>query len=207
MTGRYQAGSRALLALLLAFELCACAGGVDTPEPDPIGGSGGAASTGGRAGRGGSGGVASAGTGGRASEPGDAGAGGSGESGGSGSSEPDAGGVITPQPPREYCNAVRDVFQPTCGNGSCHTNRGATIGDFGAGEAEAASYVGRGSVRDPDCGLIIDPVNPQESLILTKVIGGYPTDQNCGGRMPVGSFEITDEQIDCISDWVEQFRR
>jgi hypothetical protein len=179
---------------------------IETPEPEPVGGRGGATSTAGRGGRGGAGGAAEAGTGGGSS--GAAGeAGSSGGSGGSGGGdEPDAGNVVTPPRDGPYCDAVSRVFQPTCGNGSCHTNKNATIGDFGAGPEEAAAYVGRGSVRDADCGLIIDPVEPQESLILTKVTGDYPTDQNCGGRMPVGSFEVTDEQIDCISDWVEQFR-
>jgi hypothetical protein len=187
---------------------CACSGIVETPEPDPVGGRGGATSSAGRGGSAnagaGTGGSANAGAGGSAAgsnEPGGASAGGS-----PGSDESDAGSVVTPQPPRRYCDAVTTVFKPTCGNGSCHTNKGATIGDFGAGQAEAAAYVGRGSVRDADCGLIINPIDPQESLILTKVTGDYPAEENCGGIMPVGSFEVTDEQIECISDWVEQFR-
>ena len=193
------------MACLVGFGLCACSGAVDTPEPDPVGGRGGGASTGGRGGddaTSGRGGGANAGTGGRAGAASEAGSGGD----DTGDDEPDAGMVVTPQPPRQYCNAVEEVFRPTCGNGSCHTNLGATIGDFGAGQAQAAAYVGRGSVRNADCGLIINPVDPQDSLILTKVTGTYPQDLGCGGRMPVGSFEVTDEQIDCISDWVEQFR-
>jgi hypothetical protein len=168
--------------------------------PEPVGGRGGATS---QAGRGGRGGAVNAGSGGSAGEPSAAGSAGV---GGSGNDEPDAGSVVAPPSTRTYCDAVTKVFTPTCGNGSCHTNRGATIGDFGAGPEQAAAYVGRGSVRDADCGLIIDPIEPQDSLILTKVTGDYPTDQNCGGRMPVGSFEISDEQIECIADWVEQFR-
>jgi hypothetical protein len=54
--------------------------------------------------------------------------------------------------------------------------------------------------------LIIDPREPQNSLLVTKVKGSYRTDINCGGPMPVGSIVITDEQIDCLADWVEQFR-
>lgn len=189
---------------LAGFGLCACAGSVDTPEPEALGGDGGSVSTAGRGGRGGSASVSDAGAAGRGGAPNDGGSGGG--AGDGAGDEPDAGMVVTPRPPREYCDAVETVFRPSCGNGSCHTNRGATIGDFGAGQAEAASYVGRGSVRDAACGLIIDPVEPQNSLILTKVTGTYPSGMNCGGRMPVGSFEITDDQIDCISDWVEQFR-
>ncbi|HWO12478.1 MAG TPA: hypothetical protein VNN80_23435 [Polyangiaceae bacterium] len=112
---------------------------------------------------------------------------------------------VTPE--RQYCDAPAKVFAESCGNGSCHTNRGATIGDFAVGQAEAERYVGRSSVRNAECGLVIDPVEPQNSLILTKVNGEYPAELPCGGPMPVGSFLVTDEQIDCISDWVEQFRR
>ena len=118
----------------------------------------------------------------------------------------DAGAVVV-APERIYCDAHAVVFRETCGNGSCHTNRGATIGDFAVGPAEAARYVGRSSVRNVNCGLIIDPDEPQNSLILTKVTGEYPVDLPCGGPMPVGSIAITDEQIDCIADWVEQFQR
>lgn len=192
-------------AWLATLGVCACSGVVETPEPDPVS----RRPTASAAGRGGSVEPGAAGSGGGvdADAGGRAGAGNGGSASGAsaGSDEPDAGSAVS-GPPRQYCDAVTEVFRPTCGNGSCHTNRGATIGDFGVGQAEAAAYVGRGSVRDADCGLIINPIEPQDSLILTKVTGGYPADQNCGGRMPVGSFEVTDEQIDCISDWVEQFR-
>lgn len=116
--------------------------------------------------------------------------------------EPDAG---APPAPRMYCDAVELVLKASCGNGSCHSNRGATIGDFAVGAEEAARYVSRASVRNADCGLIIDPRNPADSLILTKVTGTYRDDLNCGAQMPVGSFEITEEQIECLADWVEQF--
>jgi hypothetical protein len=196
----------AAIARLSLFVLCACAGQITTPEleTDELGNDGVA----GAAGRSS---VSSAGS---ASA---AGAGGSGASGrsGAGGREPappasgderaDAGALTNP-PPHIYCDAPTEVFKVTCGNGSCHSNRGAVIGDFAVGPEEAASYVSRGSVRDPTCGLIIDPREPKNSLILTKVNGQYPSDRNCGGAMPVGSVEITDEQIDCIADWVEQFR-
>jgi hypothetical protein len=187
--------------------LWGCAGGITTPEydTDGLGGRGpGGAGAGRSAGGSADGGRNAGATGGTV---GGGGAGSSGRSGAVDGERPDAGGVVTNEPPRDYCDAVTKVFQVTCGNGSCHSNPGATIGDFAVGAEEAASYVSRGSVRDPSCGLIIDPRDPQKSLILTKVTGDYPSEGNCGGPMPVGSFEITDEQIDCIADWVEQFGR
>jgi hypothetical protein len=184
---------------LASFSTWACVGGFDAPSID-AGGSGGAGG----------------------SEASNAGAGSGGRGGTAGvapSSEPDAGhdegedvtpdaGTVVSGPPRTYCDAVTIVLQASCGNGSCHSNRGVTIGDFAIGADEAAAYVSRGSVRNPECGLIIDPIEPQNSLILTKVTGDYPKNMNCGAEMPVGSFEdITGQQIECLSDWVEQFKR
>jgi hypothetical protein len=202
VNGILNTSSAAARLWLASFSIWACSGGVDAPSIE-TGGVGGSA-----AGRSGAS-NAGAGSGGRA-----------GAAGAEGSpAEPDAGhddaDDVTPDaapvvsgPPRTYCDAVTLVLQASCGNGSCHSNRGATIGDFAVGAAEAAAYVSRGSARNPDCGLIIDPIEPQNSLILTKVTGQFPKSMGCGAEMPVGSFEdMTVAQIDCLSDWVEQFKR
>ena len=187
---------------LACASLWACGGGFDAPAIDTSGaGGGGAGRSGAPSSVGGNGGRAgSAGSAGSPVAP-DAGL-----DDGEGDDVADA--AVVDRPPRTYCDAVSVVFQASCGNGSCHSNRGVTIGDFAVGATEAAAYVSRGSARNPACGLIIDPIEPQNSLILTKVTGDFPKGSNCGAEMPVGSFEdITDEQIDCLSDWVEQFRR
>jgi hypothetical protein len=114
----------------------------------------------------------------------------------------DTGSVVEP---RERCDAMASVLAVSCGNGSCHTNPGATIGDFAVDLDAATAYVGRVSVRGESCGLVIDPDQPERSLLLTKVSGGYPS--GCGGAMPVGSFVITDDQVACLADWIERFGR
>jgi hypothetical protein len=185
--------------------LAACTGVIDTPEESRAVTSG--AGSGGAAGRavGGSGGIAGA--------AGTADAGSldnvpTPPRGGGSNSAFDAGAVIPSGPPvaRSYCDAFNEVFEVTCGNGSCHSNRGAVIGDFAVGPEEAAAMVSRGSVRNAACGLIIDPREPRDSLILTKMTGGYSQEVDCGANMPVGSFEVTDAQVACVADWVEQFR-
>jgi hypothetical protein len=105
-----------------------------------------------------------------------------------------------------YCDAITEVFQFKCGP-SCHQNRDVFIGDFALGLEEARKYINRVSVREASCGLIIDPNDPQQSLIVRKVTGDFPRNMNCGSQMPTGSFEITEEEIACIKDWVEQFAR
>jgi hypothetical protein len=104
-----------------------------------------------------------------------------------------------------FCDAPTKVLMASCGNGSCHSNAGATIGDFAVSPERAVAFVDKISVRDPSCGRIIDSRNYADSLILTKVTGTYPL--HCGGRMPVGSFTITDDQIGCLASWLQQFQR
>ncbi len=108
--------------------------------------------------------------------------------------------------PRVYCDAYTEVFRVSCGP-SCHQNVGVPIGDFGVNPEDHLKYINRVSVRDPGCGLIINPNEPLESLILTKVTGDFERgdDVNCGAQMPVGSLEITQAQINCLADWVLQF--
>jgi hypothetical protein len=134
-------------------------------------------------------------------EGGDSGAGGA-----SAEAHAGAGGEPSVLPPIEYCDAPTKVLTASCGNGSCHSNAGATIGDFAVGPRQAASFVDVLSVRDPDCGRIIDSRDYSQSLLLTKITGRYPQ-PGCGGRMPIGSFIITEEQTECLASWLQQFQR
>jgi hypothetical protein len=198
----WREGTIAHALLLLALSL-AC-GVIETPDVRApatddagLGGSG--------AGRGSTGTTGVAGRGGQRSvlRP-DAGVGGSSGTGGSGSDQQlDAGDGK--DPPRVHCDAVAEVFRFKCGP-SCHQNPGFDSGDFAVGPDEARTFIDRGSTNGESCGLIINSSEPQNSLILTKLTGDYPK-PNCGADMPVGSFEITDEEIDCVSDWLEQFAR
>ena len=103
-----------------------------------------------------------------------------------------------------FCDAPARVLMVSCGNGSCHSNRDVVIGDFALSPERAAAFVDRVSVRDPSCGRIIDSRSYGDSLLLTKVTGTFPL--HCGGRMPVGSFTITDDQIACLASWLQQFQ-
>jgi hypothetical protein len=132
----------------------------------------------------------------------DAGVGGSSGTAGSGSDQRHDAGDGN-EPPRVYCDAVGEVLRFKCGP-SCHQNVRFKSGDFAVGPDEARAYIDRVSAKNESCGLIINSSEPQKSLIVTKITGDYPK-PDCGGAMPIGSFEITDEEIDCISNWLEQF--
>jgi len=117
-----------------------------------------------------------------------------------------AGGGAPVGPAETFCDAVTQVLLPSCGGGSCHSNRGAGIGDLGVGREEAESFVDVPSVRNVACGFIIDSQDPSQSLLLRKLIGDFPIPM-CGGPMPSSGPDLTDEQIACMASWVQQFRR
>ncbi|HKO93925.1 MAG TPA: hypothetical protein VJU61_22380 [Polyangiaceae bacterium] len=200
-TARWRLAGGWLGAALLGM---ACGDGSDVPEMEPLAGASGTAGLRGVAAAGGSEDVAAAGGSEDVAEPpfgGDSGAGGAGAESNAG-----AGGQASALPPIEYCDAPTKVLTASCGNGSCHSNPGATIGDFAVGPVEAASFVDVVSVRDASCGRIIDSRDYSKSLLLTKITGGFPA-PNCGGRMPIGSFIITEEQTECLASWLQQFQR
>lgn len=118
------------------------------------------------------------------------------------------GGVPLPAPSTAvYCDAPTLVLTASCGNGSCHSNTGAAIGDFAVSAERAVAFVDRESAKDATCGRIIDSRDYSKSLLLTKVTGGFPSPQ-CGGAMPVGSFAaLSQAQIDCLASWLQQFQR
>ena len=110
-------------------------------------------------------------------------------------------------PAEPSCDIIADVFEPSCGDGDCHNSVG--IGNFAVSEEAAAAYLG----EDPTfssgvCGLMIDPDDPERSLILTKVTGDPPYEEgDCGNRMPVSRDPLTDDQLDCLRSWLQQFQR
>jgi hypothetical protein len=111
----------------------------------------------------------------------------------------------TNEEPELFCDAVTLVLLPRCGGGSCHSNPNARIGDFAAGRAEAESFIDVPSVRNASCGFVIDSQDPSQSLLLRKLVGDFPV-PTCGGPMPVSGGDLTDEQIECMASWLEQFR-
>ena len=125
------------------------------------------------------------------------------------SDEREDAGVVTSGNPAEalepFCDAVTVVLLPRCGGGSCHSNADARIGDFAAGRQQAESFIDVPSVRNASCGKIIDSQDPSQSLLLRKLIGDFPI-PTCGGPMPVSGGDLTDEQIDCMASWLQQFR-
>ncbi len=151
----------------------------------------------------GSGDLGAGGTGGSSMAAGgsDLGAGGSAMSASGAGGASMAGGA----PAGDVCDAYVQVFSVSCVGSICHDV--AASGGFAASEAAAFAVVGVEASRvDPECGLLIDPDSPQDSLILTKLNGQTPSNVFCGAQMPLND-SLNPSQIDCVEDWLTQFQR
>jgi hypothetical protein len=191
---------------ILAAWFVACAGG-DIPPVDNelrgalienFGGQDGQMAGGGAAGAGGDGESGAAGAGGDGgAASGAAGTGGSGSPGGAGS----VGGSGSSA---NVCDAYTTVFLGNCAGSNCHGD-GAINGVFaGADPPVAGDLVDQVSTRGPECGVLVDPSNTENSLILDMVLGQQgPT---CFAvPMPLGGDDLPAEDIDCITEWLTQF--
>ena len=104
-------------------------------------------------------------------------------------------------PPVERCDAPTLVFQKSCDGPACH-GAGSPFGGFADPES-VESLVGATGIQGPDCGAFIDPETPEASLILTRVTG----ETLCGApsNMPLGRAALSDEEVACLEDWLQQF--
>jgi hypothetical protein len=196
-------GSSAAVRVLLASALVLACGGVDDPagelpSPRPLAGGAGA----GQEAAGGS----------SPTTPTTPSAGGQGGTDPSSNPPPDveAGGAGGDDalPRAVFCDAPTKIFVPSCGNGACHDNSAATIGDFGADAQRAYNFVDKDAVRHADCGRIIDSRDYSQSLILRKLTQGAFEVPHCGGIMPIPSYPpLNRDQIDCVASWLQQFQR
>lgn len=101
----------------------------------------------------------------------------------------------------DICPAFDTIILERCGSAGCH-NEGASIGEFGASEELAATFVDEpGSACDD---LIINSANPEESLLYTKLFDPIPA--GCGNlQMPLSGDLLTEEESDCVLSWLQQF--
>jgi hypothetical protein len=158
------------------------------------------------AGQGGAAGSANAGTAGAAGSANAAvgGAAGAGDPGPSGPGSGGAAGANAVGVGGTPCDAPGTIFTTTCSGSTCHVN-GAPIGDFGDGAAAAEALVNQPSSQGADCGLLINSSDPEESLILTKTNGTFNR-TTCGAlEMPLGSGDLTPDELACVESWLNQF--
>jgi hypothetical protein len=140
----------------------------------------------------GDGGPADAGDAGSDAGPHDAGADAGPRDGGLDAGTHDAG------PPDAGCNPVTLFFGPTCATGLCHS------ADIQQANLDLSSpgmpgrLVGKASNGYPGL-LLIDPANPDNSLMYTKTTANPPGN---GFQMPLALDPLTDVESACLLEWV-----
>ena len=101
-------------------------------------------------------------------------------------------------PPDAGCNPVTLFFGPSCATGLCHS------ADIQQANLDLASpgmpgrLVGKASNGYPGL-LLIDPANPDNSLMYTKTTVNPPGN---GFQMPLALDPLTDVQAACLLEWV-----
>jgi hypothetical protein len=189
---------------ILAAWFLACAG-EDTPPVDndlrgalasSFGGADGQMAAAGAA-AGGRGGASSNGGSGTPPPPARGGSGGSGSPVGGGGSGSGSGGG-------DVCDAYTTIFLQKCTGGNCHSE-GSINGVFAGDEAPAAAdLVDVVSSRGEECGVLVDPGDTENSLILQMVEGTqgascFPV------QMPIGFDNLSDNELGCLTEWLTQF--
>ncbi|HMJ14393.1 MAG TPA: hypothetical protein VK524_23415, partial [Polyangiaceae bacterium] len=90
------------------------------------------------------------------------------------------------------------TFQSSCSGSVCHSSADASTGldliTAGVGDRLVGVPSSQACGERP----LIDPANPEESLLLLKLEDTPP----CGSRMPLGGDPLTAEQKACIRTWV-----
>jgi predicted CxxxxCH...CXXCH cytochrome family protein len=190
---------------ILVAGYVACAGG-DTPPVDDAfrdglrdnfgGAAGSQMASAGASGSGGSG----SGNGGTGNGGSSNAAGGAAGSSGSGGSAPVGGSGPGPGL-GNACDAYRTIFLVQCSGSSCHSE-GTQNGVFAGDQPPAAgALVDVTSRNGEECGVLVDPDNIEDSVILQMLRG----DQ--GGAcspvpMPIGEDALDDDELDCVTEYL-----
>jgi hypothetical protein len=110
-------------------------------------------------------------------------------------------GMEPPAPVGETCNGF-PILQQYCSTAGCHGQPDAPLGDFASSEEAARDFVGRpGSLACSGQGTVIDPDNPEDSLLVSKVAGDPP----CGQPMPPTGDPLSEEEVTCLQEWIAGF--
>jgi hypothetical protein len=213
-TGRLWRQIAALSSVGATFVI-ACAGSDIPPTTENLredlatafgGSAAGTGGTGGAGGRGGSGGAAgAAGSGNEAGAAGSdgggssgaAGAGGAGNEGGAAGSGGAGGSAGTGGSGGGTCDGFA-VLTANCSEAACHGTPGP-FGNFASSEDAALAFVGEeGGTVCNGYGPLIDPANPEDSVLVLKLTG----EAECGGQMPQGADPLSQADIDCVVEWI-----
>ena len=113
-------------------------------------------------------------------------------------------GQTVPDENSAYHDIQEYVFDKSCANSACHAapaNSADLSLEYGLSYDDLVGIVPRNAAA-ADAGMkLVDPGNPDNSFLLTKLIG--PESPNQGSRMPFGGGMIHTGKIEAIRTWIE----
>lgn len=113
-------------------------------------------------------------------------------------------GQTVPDENSTYHDIQEYVFDKSCASSTCHAapanSRGLSL-EYGLSYDALIGVVPQNPAAAAAGMKLVDPGNPENSFLLTKLIGPESNDQ--GSRMPFGGGMIHDAKIDAIRTWIE----
>ena len=102
-----------------------------------------------------------------------------------------------------YHEIQDNIFDKSCANGACHAppNNASDLNlSYGQSYQDLVNRIPRNSAAAAAGMKLIDPGNPDNSFLLTKLMGSE--NQNFGSRMPFGMGPIHNGKIGAIRTWI-----
>ncbi len=103
-----------------------------------------------------------------------------------------------------YHEIQDNIFDKSCANSACHAppqNSADLNLTYGQSYPDLVGRIPRNRAAAAAGMKLIDPENPDNSFLLTKLMG--PENPNFGGRMPFGGGTLHNGKIEAIRTWIE----
>ena len=113
-------------------------------------------------------------------------------------------GQTAPDENTAYHDIQEYIFDKSCANSSCHAapaNAGSLNLSYGLSYEDLVAGVPQNPAAAAAGMKLVDPGNPDNSFLLTKLMG--PTSAALGARMPFGGGVIHNGKIEAIRTWIE----
>ena len=112
-------------------------------------------------------------------------------------------GQTAPDENSAYHDIQEYIFDKSCANSACHAvpaNAGSLDLTYGLSYEDLVAAVPQNPAAAAAGMKLVDPGNPENSFLLTKLMG--PTAPEQGARMPFGGGVLHDGKIEAIRAWI-----